>query len=64
MLSDAFDKLSSTHAEVLRLSLEEGLTQSQIAERLYLPIGTVKARMFHGMQALRSVLGERGFNTA
>ena len=64
MLRDAFDKLTSPHAEVLRLSLEEGLTQSQIAERLHLPLGTVKTRMFHGTQALRSILYERGFNTA
>ena len=64
MLRDALDKLSSPQAEVLRLSLDEGLTQSQIAERLGLPVGTVKARIFHGTQALRSILYERGFNTA
>jgi len=57
---EALGKLSSPHAEVLRLALDEGLTQSEIAERLEVPVDTVKTRTFHGMQALRSVLGERG----
>ncbi len=57
---EALGKLSSPHAEVLRLALDEGLTQSEIAERLELPLDTVKTRTFHGMQALRSALGERG----
>ena len=50
-------------------SIDEATTsQSPLSGLLglppYLPLGTVKARMFHGMQALRSVLGKRGFNTA
>jgi len=47
---------------VIRLAQEEGLTQSQIAERLGLPLGTVKTRTFHGMRALRTALIERGFH--
>lgn len=64
MVREALGKLSSPHAEVLRLALEEGLTQSQVAQRLEVPLGTVKTRTFHGMQALRSALGERGFDAA
>lgn len=64
ILREALDKLSSTHAEVLRLTLEEGFTQAEIAERLGLAVGTVKSRTFNGMRALRSALGERGFNAA
>ena len=63
MLRDAFDKLSPSHAQVLRLALDEDLSQSQIAGRLHLPLGTVKTRAFYGMRALRSALGE-GFNAA
>jgi RNA polymerase sigma-70 factor, ECF subfamily len=59
---EALSKLSSPHADVLRLALEEGLTQSEIAQRLEVPLDTVKTRTFHGMQALRSALGERGGN--
>ena len=64
ILREALDKLSSAHAEVLRLTLEEGFTQAEIAERLRLAVGTVKSRTFNGMRALRSALGERGFNAA
>jgi RNA polymerase sigma-70 factor (ECF subfamily) len=64
ILRGALDKLSSAHAKVLRLALEEGLTQAEIAERLGLAVGTVKSRTFNGMRALRSALGEGGFNAA
>ena len=64
MLREALDKLSSTHAKVLRLALEEGLTQTEIAERLDLAIGTVKSRTFNGLRALRTALGERGIHAA
>ena len=64
LLRETFDKLSPSHAQVLRLALGEDLTQSQIAERLHLPVGTVTTRAFYGMRALRSALGERGFNAA
>ena len=47
---------------VIRLAHEEGLTQPQIAERLGLPLGTVKTRTFHGMRVLRAALIERGFH--
>jgi RNA polymerase sigma-70 factor (ECF subfamily) len=64
ILREALDKLSSAHAEVLRLILEENLTQAEIGNRLGLAIGTVKSRTFNGMRALRSVLGERGIHAA
>lgn len=62
IIREAFDSLGEGHARVLQLAHEEGLTQSQIAERLKLPLGTVKTRMFHGIRAMRSALAERGFN--
>ncbi len=60
LVREALSKLSSPHAEVLRLAVEEGLTQAEIAQRLEVPLDTVKTRTFHDMQALRSALGERG----
>jgi len=62
MVKDALDSLSAAHREVLMLVHAEGLTQSQIAERLGLPLGTVKTRMFHGLKALRIALAERGYD--
>lgn len=62
MVQDAMESLSPAHREVLMLVNEEGLTQTQIAERLSLPVGTVKTRLFHGLRALRSALAERGYD--
>ena len=62
VVREALDALGRAHADVIRLAQEEGLTQSQIAERLGLPLGTVKTRTFHGMRALRTALVERGFH--
>jgi len=60
MVQDALDSLSPAHREMLMLAHGDGLTQVQIAERLSLPLGTVKTRMFHGLRALRTALAERG----
>ena len=62
IIREALESLGQGHAQVLRLAQDEGLTQSQIAERLGLPLGTVKTRMFHGIRAMRAALAERGFN--
>jgi RNA polymerase sigma-70 factor (ECF subfamily) len=61
-VQDALDSLSTAHREVLLLVHREGLTQTQIAERLDLPLGTVKTRMFHGLRALKTALAERGYD--
>jgi RNA polymerase sigma-70 factor, ECF subfamily len=61
MVRDALDSLSPAHRQVLALS-GEGLTQSQIAARLGIPLGTVKTRAFHGMRALRTALARQGFD--
>jgi RNA polymerase sigma-70 factor (ECF subfamily) len=61
-VQDALDSLSATHREVLMLAHGEGLTQTQIAGRLGLPLGTVKTRMFHGLRALKTALAERGYD--
>ena len=62
IVREALESLGSGHAQVIHLAQDEGLTQSQIAERLGLPLGTVKTRMFHGLRAMRVALAERGFS--
>jgi RNA polymerase sigma-70 factor, ECF subfamily len=59
---DALDSLSAAHRQVLMLWQSEGLTQTQMAERLGVPLGTVKTRMFHGLRALKTALAERGYD--
>lgn len=62
MVRDALESLTAPHREVLTLFHAEGLTQSQIAERLGLPLGTVKTRLYHGLRGLKAALAERGFD--
>ena len=52
-LRTAVDALPEREREVIELAYFEGLSQSEVAERLSLPLGTVKTRMRLGMQKLR-----------
>ncbi len=56
----AMAQLSDEQKQVLALAYFQGLTQSQIAESLGLPLGTVKTRIRLGMQKLREMLQEEG----
>lgn len=56
---DALESLSDEHRTVLELYYGEDLSQSQIAERLGIPVGTVKTRTFYALRALRPLLLER-----
>lgn len=53
----AVEELPPEQRQVIDLMYFEGLSQSKIAERLSLPLGTVKSRTLLGMRRLRSSLG-------
>ncbi len=57
-LGRAMTSLNARYAEVLRMSFFEGLTHSTIAEKLNIPIGTVKSRIRLACEKLRTVLQE------
>jgi RNA polymerase sigma-70 factor (ECF subfamily) len=58
-VGDALDSLSEKHSAVLRLYFGDDLSQPQIADRLGIPLGTVKTRTHHALRALRRELEER-----
>ncbi|WP_315972580.1 sigma-70 family RNA polymerase sigma factor [Rhizobium sp. NRK18] len=57
-LHDAMKKLPAEQVELLRLSFFEEASHSAIAERLNLPLGTVKSRIRLAFARLRDLLGE------
>ncbi len=58
-LGQAMTTLKGKYAEVLRMSFFEGLPHSKIAERLNLPIGTVKSRIRLACEKLRTALQDK-----
>jgi RNA polymerase sigma-70 factor (ECF subfamily) len=49
-------QLGEGQREAVELAFFAGLTQTQIAEKLGAPLGTVKARIRRGLLALRNML--------
>ena len=60
VVQQALARLRPEQREALELGYYGGLTQSELAERLGLPLGTIKSRMFTGLSRLRELLAEAG----
>jgi RNA polymerase sigma-70 factor (ECF subfamily) len=57
-LNEAMSELPPEQRDVLELAFYKGLTQSEIAERSGIPLGTVKTRTLLAMKKLRKALEE------
>jgi RNA polymerase sigma-70 factor (ECF subfamily) len=59
-VQEALKHLPDAQREALELAYYGGFSQSELAERLGQPLGTIKSRMFGGLSRLRELLGEPG----
>ena len=60
VVQEALRQLTPEQREALELGYYGGLTQSELAERLDQPLGTIKSRMFTGLSRLRDLLDQAG----
>ena len=60
LVQEALSQLPAEQREALELGYYGGLTQSELAERLDQPLGTIKSRMFAGLSRLRDLLDQAG----
>ena len=58
-LKEAFQKLNPNQRLVIELAYYEGLSQSEMAERMKQPLGTVKTWVRSALRTLREELGGR-----
>jgi RNA polymerase sigma factor (sigma-70 family) len=60
----ALKQLPDQQREALELAYYGGFSQTELAERLGQPLGTIKSRMFTGLTRLRELLAEPGSGEA
>ena len=56
LVREAMEKLSKDQRQVIELAFFSSMTQTEIAEHLHQPLGTIKARIRRGMMKLRDVI--------
>jgi RNA polymerase sigma-70 factor (ECF subfamily) len=59
-VQEALRRLPPEQRQALELGYYGGLTQSELAEQLGQPLGTIKSRMFTGLSRLRDLLAQAG----
>ena len=58
IIKSVLDELPDDQRKVIQLSFFEDMTHSEIANRLNLPLGTVKSRIRLAFQRIKNSLGE------
>jgi RNA polymerase sigma-70 factor (ECF subfamily) len=60
LLAESMRRLSTEHREVIQALYFDDMTLAGAADRLGVPVGTVKSRSYHAVRALRVVFDEMG----
>lgn len=60
----ALEQLTASQRTVIELGYYGGLTQAQIAQKLEVPLGTVKSRAYEALRSLRDLLRAPRFQPA
>jgi RNA polymerase sigma-70 factor (family 1) len=63
LLKEAIENLPTKRKEVFQLSREEGLSHSEIAQRLGITKGTVNVQMVKALNSIRKYLSENGYHS-
>jgi len=58
MLKEAFEKLTPNQKTVIELAYYEGLSQTEMADRMQQPLGTIKTWVRSALKVLREQLTE------
>ena len=53
-MATVLGSLSDAHKEILLMRFVDDMTQPEIAAALELPLGTVKSRLHHAIQAVKN----------
>jgi len=60
-INDAIDSLSGIYKEVIYMSRFDGLKNSEIAEKLEIPVRTVETRIFRALSMLKEKISPKSF---